>query len=241
LKNREDYQNGKATKTGTSTQGFCENRVGNMEKYYLLSWKNRKEPVASAFAPKGSKLAQDLISELNGINKLPFDFSLVKLDVGKNSLIESNDLSDLKEIWLDYQPNSLAWPLMSERLKSIIEANLKRNEQIDWIKCKVKNGSEERAYYILRFNEMLDVLDMQKTMFVQGTDHIIRPVFASSKIASYSIFSRPSSHYMWKITSGLYISDILKKAIQKAKLTGMDFEKTSVSYFVDCPIVFYFE
>ena len=48
-----------------------------MEKYFLLSWKNGKEPLASAFAPKGSKLAQDLISELNGINKLPFVLSLV--------------------------------------------------------------------------------------------------------------------------------------------------------------------
>ena len=80
-----------------------------MKKYFLLSWKKGKEPLASAFAPKESKLGQDLISAINGTNMLPFELSLVKLDVGKNGLIESNDLSDLKEIWLDYQPNSLAW------------------------------------------------------------------------------------------------------------------------------------
>jgi hypothetical protein len=200
-----------------------------MKKYFLLSWKNGKEPLASAFAPKGSKFGQDLISELNGKNKLPFELSLVKLDFGENGLIESKDISDLKEIWLDYQPNSLAWPLISERLKSIIEANLTGNEQTDWIECKVKNGNEVRTYYILRFNKMLDVLDMQKTMFVQGTDHIIRPVFVNSKINNYSIFSKPSSHDLWKITSGLYVNDALKEAIQKAKLTGMDFEKISVS------------
>lgn len=200
-----------------------------MEKYFLLSWKNGKEPLANAYAPKGTKLAQDLISELNGLNKLSFELSLVKLDVGENGLTESNDLSDLKEIWLDYQPNSLAWPLMSERLKSVIEANLTGNEQIDWIVCNVKSTNEGRPYFILRFNKMLDVLDMQETMFVQGTDHIIRPVFTSLKIRGYSVFSKPSSHDLWKITSGLYVSDTLKKAIQKAKLTGMDFEKTSVS------------
>lgn len=200
-----------------------------MEKYFLLSWKNGKEPLASAYAPKGSKLAQDLISELNGINKLPFELSLVKLDVGINGLRESNDLSDLKEIWLDYQPNSLAWPLMSKELKSVIETNLTGIEQIDWIECKVKNGSEERTYFIPRFNKMLDVLDMQKTIFVQGTDHIIKPIFAGSKINAYSIFSKPSSHDLWKVTSGLYVSDALKKAIQKAKMTGLDFEKTTVS------------
>jgi len=200
-----------------------------MEKYYLLSWKDGKEPLASAFAPKGIKADHELIKELNGRTSLPFELSLVKLDVGKNGLIESKDLTDMKDIWLDYQPNSLAWPLMSERLKSLIEANLKGNEQVDWITCKVKNGNEERPYFILRFNKILDVLDMQKTMFVQGTDHIIRPVFATSKISSYNIFSKPSSHDLWKITSGLYVSESLKKAIQKEKITGFDFEKVTVS------------
>jgi hypothetical protein len=200
-----------------------------MEKYYLLSWKDGKEPLASAFAPKGTKADHELIKELKGRDSLPFELSLVKLDVGKNGLIESNDLTGLKEIWLDYQPNSLAWPLMSERLKSLIETNLKGNEQVDWITCNVKNGNEERPYFILRFNKILDVLDMQKTMFVQGTDHIIRPVFAASKISSYNIFSKPSSHDLWKITSGLYVSEALKKAIQKEKITGVDFEKITVS------------
>lgn len=200
-----------------------------MEKYYSLSWKEGKDPLASALAPNGSKADHELIQILNGKNELPFKLNLVKLDVGKNGLIESNDLSDLKEIWLDYQPNSLAWPIMSERLKSVIEANLTGNEQIDWIECKIKNGSEERTYFMLRFNKMLDVLDMQKTMFIQGTDHVIRPVFASSKISAYSIFSAPSSYELWKITSGLYVNETLKKSIRKNKLTGLDFEKTSIS------------
>jgi hypothetical protein len=199
-----------------------------MKNYHLLCGKNSSK-VASAFAPEGTKLAHDLIPVLKNTNQLPFELNLVKLAVGENGLLDSNDLSDLKEIWLDYQPNSLAWPLMSERLKSVIEANLTGNEQIDWIECKVKNGIEKRIYFIPRFNKMLDVLDMQKTMFVQGSDHIIRPVFASSKISAYSIFSKPSSHDLWKITSGLYVSDALKKAILREKLTGVAFEKTLVA------------
>jgi hypothetical protein len=200
-----------------------------MKKYYSLNWKDSKDAITNAFAPKGTKLAQDLINELNGLNKLPFDLTLFKLSLAKKGLIVSADLTELKDVWFDYQPNSLAWPLMSEKFKSLIENNLTGKEQIDWIECKVKNGNEERPYFILRFNKMLDVLDLQKTMFVQGTDHIIKPVFASSKISLYSIFSKPSSHELWKITPGLYVSDDLKKAIQKAKLTGMDFDKTLVS------------
>lgn len=200
-----------------------------MNKYFLLSWKETKEPLASAFAPKGSKADHELIKDLDGIHEFPFALNLVKLSSTKNGLVKSDDLTDLKAIWLDYQPNSLAFPLMSERLKLIVEANLTGNEQIDWITCKVKNGIEERTYFILRFNKMLDVLDMQKTIFVQGTNQIIKPVFAVSKIGYYSIFTKPSSHELWKITSGLYVSDALKKAIQKEKLTGIVFEKTTVS------------
>lgn len=199
-----------------------------MSNYYLLSWKHTPE-LASAIALNETKLDHELISALNGKNHLPFDFQLKRVKETKDGIITDGDLSALNEVWLDYQPNSLVWPLMSERLKSLIEVNLTGNEQIDWIACNVKSTSEERSYFILRFNKMLDVLDMQKTLFIQGTDHIIRPVFASSKVSAYNIFSKPSSHDLWKITSGLYISDALKRAIQKAKLTGIDFEKTSVS------------
>ncbi len=199
-----------------------------MNNYYLLSGKNNPK-VASAFAPEGTKLAHELISELENVNALPFELNLVKLTVGRNGLIESNDLSDLKEVWLDYQPNNLFGPLFSEKLKSVIENNLTGNEGIDWISAIVKAPNEQRTYYIPRFSKMLDVLDTQKTLFVQGTDHIIRPVFSLSKIGKYSVFHRPSSHSLWKIPSGLYVSEALKKAIQKEKLTGLDFEKTSIA------------
>jgi hypothetical protein len=47
-------------------------------------------------------------------------------------------------------------------------------------------------------------------------------------LRKYRIFSVPSSHDLWKITSGLYVSERIRKAIIKEKLTGVDFEKTRV-------------
>ena len=199
-----------------------------MVNYYLLIGKNNPK-VASAFAPEGTKLAHELITELDGVNGLPFKLDLVKLTVGRSGLKESKDLSDLKRIWLDYQPNSLAWPLMSKELKAIIETNLTGNEGIDWISAIIETSNDQRTYFIPRFSKLLDVLDTQKTMFVQGTDRIIRPVFSLSKVDKYSVFHQPSAHNLWKITSGLYVNETLKKAIQKEKLTGFDFEKTSVA------------
>lgn len=200
-----------------------------MEKYYSLNWKHQSSSCASAFAPKDVKLAHLLIPDLEGINMLPFELNLIKLEAGKDGLIESNDLSGIKEMWLDYQSNSLAFPLMSEKLKLLIDNNITGEEHIDWIACKVKNKTEGRPYFILRFNKILDVLDKQQTMFIEGTDHIIRPVFNSSKIKEYTIFTQPSSYDLWKITPSIYVSETLKKAIQKQKLTGLEFDKTSVS------------
>lgn len=194
-----------------------------MSNYFLFSVKDTPE-LASAYAPEGTKLAHELIPELDNTNELSFELELIKLSIGKEGLIKSNDLSSLKEIWLDYQPNSLAWPMFSEKLKTIITKNLTGKEGINWITAKINGNSEQRIYYIPRFEKMLDVLDTQKTIYINGTDRIIKPHFSLVKVDGYSLFHQPSAHNLWKITSGLYVSEALKKAIQKEKSKGLEFE-----------------
>ncbi|MFH6987912.1 imm11 family protein [Flavobacterium collinsii] len=198
-----------------------------MSKYYFLSGKHKAQ-VASAVYEIEDQIAYELIPLLKGKQSLPFNFKLKRIIEGKSDLIIDDNLDELEEIWLDYLPNSFVWPLMSEKLRFVVQTNLVGNEHIDWISCKVKSGNEERTYYILRFNNILDVLNMQKTSFVQGTDVIIKPVFSSSKINRYTIFSLPLSHDLYQITSGLYLSEKLKKEIEKEKLTGLDFSKVPV-------------
>jgi hypothetical protein len=202
-----------------------------MSNYFLLGGKNSRN-VASAIVPEpeGSKLPFELIPTLIDVEELPFELSLVKLTVGRHGLVKSNVLSDLKEIWLDYQPNNQVWPLMSEKLKSVIESHLTGNEGIQWIKASVKTEGAHRVYYIPRFEKMLDVLDLQKTTFVPGTDMVLRPCFSRLKVRNYSFFHKPSTNnYSWRIPPGLYVDEALKKAIQKEKLTGISFEKTFVA------------
>jgi hypothetical protein len=187
------------------------------------------QKVASAFAPDNIKLAYQLIQDLESISVLPFDLNLLKLSLKKDRLVNSDDLSDLNETWLDYQPNSLAWPLASEKLKIIIEKSLTGNEGIDWIVAHVFGNGERREYYIPRFKKLLDVLDIDKTMFIPGTNRIIKPCFSLSKISKYSVFHKPSENNLWEITLGLYVSDTLKKAIQKEKLTGIVFDKIFIT------------
>ena len=194
-------------------------------KYFLFTPKHKSE-ITSAYAPEGTKLAHELISEIKDLDEMPFEFTLVKLSTGKEGIIESEDLSGLAQVWLDYQPNSLAWPLMSLKLKSVIEGNLTGKEGIEWISAKINANGEQKTYYIPRFVKKLDVLNKEKTLFVPGTDSIIKPCYALAKIQEYSVFHKPS--LFWQITSGFYISATLKKAIQKVKLTGVSFERTLV-------------
>lgn len=196
-----------------------------MNEYFFLAEKF-KPGTAFAYTEGETPLSHELIPEVKTKSELPFDLILKKLSRDKDGLKVSSDLSDLKYLWLDYQPNNLAWPLMSEKMKDLINTNLTGKEGIAWIKAKVKSTNEIRTYFIPLFQQKLDVLDEQKTTYVRGTSHIIKPVFSLDKIINYSLFYTPQN--FWEITSGLYINETLKKAIQKEKLTGVDFEKISV-------------
>lgn len=200
-----------------------------MKKYYCLRWSDTTEG-ASAFYEGKSRLDEELIPQLEGKNQMPSDFKMKRIKECKNGLIIDDDLNRLKEVWLDYQPNSLAWPIMSKRLKNLIDASLTGNEQIDWISCHLRNGDEVRQYYIIRFNKMMDVYDMKKTVFMDETkEYVTKPVFSFSKIKNCSVFPRPSFYDFWKFPTSFYVDEDIRKKILKEKLTGIKFEKVLVT------------
>ena len=199
-----------------------------MKNYYLFGLKDA--PImASAYAPEETELAHELIQILDGVDELPFEFELFRLSTGKKGLIKDANLIDLKYLWLDYQPNSLAWPLFSEKLKNIFLRNMTGNENINWITAKINNNKEQRIYFIPRFEKQLDVIDENKTMYLNESKRIIVPHFSCKKISQFSVFHIPETHNLWKITSGLYVNEAIKKEIQTEKIGGVNFEKVNVS------------
>jgi hypothetical protein len=200
-----------------------------MSKYFSICWDDTPEG-ANAFALNKPKVSdREIISLLEGKSSLPFEFRLKKVTEKEDGLAISDSLEGLQQVWVDYLPNCEAWPLMSERLKKVIENNLTGEEGIDWIAAIVNGKGEQRKYFVLRFTKKLDVLDTERTMFVPGTDVIIRPCFSLAKVCRYSIFHKGDAYeFLWKITPGIYVNEKLKKAIQKEKLTGIAFEKTYV-------------
>lgn len=197
-------------------------------KYYFLSWKNssKRGPVAYNSAKVGTSV--DTMKKIVNDTVLYFDFDIKDVLETKTGLVVNNPMASHQYEWLDYMPNDLAWPLMSEKMKSIVESSLIEKDYISWISTNVILFEVQRKYYVLKFTKKLDVLDIENTIFVRGTDAIIRPAFSREKIAKYSIFGEPLSQDLWRITHGLYVSETLKKSLQKEKCTGLDFSNTIV-------------
>ena len=74
---------------------------------------------AVAYTVGGTPLSHALIPEVRAKSELPFDLTLKKVRFGKDGTHVSDDLSELKNVWVDYQPNNLAWPLWSEKLTGV--------------------------------------------------------------------------------------------------------------------------
>ncbi len=159
--------------------------------------------------------------------ELPFDFTLKALIVERGGIRYSNDFSLVKKVWADYQPNSLAWPLFSEKLRSLVEENLTGKEAVKWIPCNVCCSDECREYYIPLFTKELDVLDEEKC-FYSGNGCLVKPAFSSLKIKDYGIFPKPAKNNLWRITSAVYVSEKMRNEVKKAKMPEICFEPVLV-------------
>lgn len=179
-----------------------------MNKYFFLTW-IESDSTGVVYAPDGTPLAFELIDIVKDIDEIPFIFELRQGEMQ------------------DYIGNSLAWPIMSEKMKKTIDRNLTGEEGIKWIRVNIKAATQIYTYYLLSFKKNLDVLDKNKTIYVSGTDHIIKPVFSLEKIKQYGIFHKPDSLF-GNITAAIYVGEKLKKEILKEKLSGVDFERVAV-------------
>jgi hypothetical protein len=182
------------------------------ENYYLLLPKF-SEDAANVFPKAGCNVPKNIIESLEGKNRLSFEF-----DYSKN---ENKPL-------IAYQQNTLNLPLFSSKFKEIIEQNLLGTENIDWITAYIYENRFYQKYYVLRFNALFDVLNLEKTKFVFGTNFIEKPIFDASKIQKLAIFTLPAPKNHWKITTEIYVSEAIMKALKNSQLKGLDFVKINV-------------
>lgn len=202
-----------------------------MKKYYLLTGVEGKksEPLASAIAPRGVSYSYLVNSGmLENIHELPDKLTMTKVTVGNRGIVKSDDLTDVMDVWPDFPPSNLPFAIMSKKMRCIIEAHLTGEERVDWIVCGVVGNDVEREYYTPRFRIMPDVLDLEKTLFIDGTNSIIKPVFCYQKVQRLALFTKPAMHDLWKLPSTLYVNERLKVSFVKEGITGVSFSKVPV-------------
>jgi hypothetical protein len=197
-----------------------------MKNVYFLTEKPFKNS-AIACPEHRDLLTRSLIPELRNADHVPFDLFLKRSFLKENEFHFDDDTTGLAKIWQDLLPNTMAWNVMSAKMKSLIDVNLSGLEPIVWMNINIRSKNESRVYYVPRFTDLPDVLDHNSTIFVKGTKHIVVPVFSEAKISKYSIFYIP--RVGWEVPSGLYVTDSLKHVIRKAGLTGVTFENARVS------------
>ncbi len=199
-----------------------------MNNLYFMSGRETEKPTYSIFPCKElGKLPYELIPLLEDKREFITDCYFKKISVGKDSLIYE-DAEENAEVWTDYPANYFAWPIMSEKLKDIIESSATGQEGIDFIKLKVRHYSLEKIYYLLRFNKAIDSIDKENTLFVKDTDLIIKPVFRADKLDQYHIFYKPQAYDLWRISSAIYVTGEVKRAIIKSGIKDVKFSKARV-------------
>ena len=194
----------------------------SMNYYFLSHW--QRDDLAVAFTIGKPPISYELVPSLEGKNRLPFDLFSKNVNIIQGEFVLNDDLTSLNFIWLDFLPNCLAWPMMSERMKEIIRNDLTGLEEVDWVMVNVRLAEEQRPYFIPRFSKELDVLNFQETTYVPNTKHIIKPCFSIEKVEKYSIFYKPISHFSWSMPHSIYINEIVKDSLLKANITGIEFD-----------------
>jgi hypothetical protein len=187
-------------------------------KYYDLLPKLKKNPAYALTVPEISLGAE--VGLLGDKDQFPNEMGLFSLVKRSGTFVRSPDLSKVDTLWLDFQPNQFGWPLMSEALAEIVKQHLTGEEGIGWFTANVQANGESRIYHIPRFSRKLDVLDLEKTN-ISPSGIFAVAYFASSKIARYAMFH--CYYYRSGITASLVVNEALMDALQKAKLTGMQF------------------
>lgn len=197
-------------------------------KYYSLYQKEEDTDCASAFLPDNITLSNVELMTADDMYLFPVNFTLKRLSLDCNGVNVSSDFSGLNDLWLDYMPNSEAWPMLSERMMTAINPLLTGNEKLRWIRCSVTHEKETRFYYVPLFKAEFDILDSDKCVYASN-GIVIKRVYALSKIKNYSVFPEPSYKNWWDILPVLYVSENVRKTIMKNKLTGIAIEKAPVS------------
>lgn len=145
-----------------------------------------------------------------------------------NENIEINYSREKNSYITDYIDNDLAWLLITERFKTVLEKYDLGNVQFLPVTAVSKDGSEEIRGYLLNICNIPDALNRKESKYSVhkvGKEKwlsIQRYVLTESQIGPYDIFRIKDDYFT------VFVSERIKKAIKDNKITGCDFVEIKV-------------
>lgn len=109
--------------------------------------------------------------------------------------------------------------MVSEKLRDLLLSFIGDNRDIEFLPVKaISDKYGNRVYYIMHFKKIFDVIDKEHTVYVPGTDAIIKLRVDKDKIGDLKVFnSQPA-------INDVIVSKDVCESIKKNKLhLGLDF------------------
>ena len=102
--------------------------------------------------------------------------------------------------------------MISQEMKDLFVSLIGGNPDVEYLPVPVKSRKYgDKTYYILHFKKIYDVMDKEHTVFVEGTDAVIKVALDAEKVKDLKIFnSQPA-------ISDVIVSEDVRRAIKKKK------------------------
>jgi len=123
----------------------------------------------------------------------------------------------------DYLANDLGLRLCSTRMRSVLDDSIGPDDRIQWLPAKVRDSSAtSHDYWVLHMVDLPDVLDPHQSILARNT-FVVKPVVSADRVGSHKVFSFPGA------TTRLIIAESVKRSLEAAACTGVDFAKVAVA------------
>ena len=164
-----------------------------------------------AISPDGKKTLVDWMEAIESNRRFPFQYRLSP----KMSLD-------------DYIADDLGVPLFSEQVRNIIDELMTGEEGIEWYEVSVVQSRNQYRYFAPKFTRTLDILNEDSSLYGVNKSILIKAVLSAEKIKRYSIVPIVGSSEAFFFPTRIAISDRVKKALKKARVSGISFSPIRV-------------
>ncbi len=174
----------------------------------------------------------DLDAILVNISEKDLDFDRYDVNQGKRLSVGYVYCKEAEgiDVNTDYIANNLAWLIISEKLKTILsEFNIGDTQFIPVL----NEDKRENIGYLVNIINMVDAIDISKSLVKKMTYHRDGKEETYNSVIKYALYEKKiGDSDLFKLegyNTPIFISERLKNAMDKAKVTGCDYQKIKVS------------